>query len=69
MTDKELLYQLLEREVKNIIELAAPQFKMFSGTASNFLISLIDPYVDAFLSPADGSLNKRSSWGIFKARN
>jgi hypothetical protein len=69
MTDKELLYQMLDREVKNIIDIAAPQFRMFSGTATNYIISLIDPYVDAFLSPADGSLNKRGGRSILKTRN
>jgi hypothetical protein len=66
MTDKELLYQMLQREVGNLIEIAAPQFKMFSNFASNYVIELIDPYVNAFLSPDDGSLNQKAAGAFLK---
>lgn len=49
MTDKELFYQVLNREVTNIISAYLPQFKMFSGTISNYIFKFIDPYIDAFL--------------------
>jgi hypothetical protein len=66
MTDKEILYQMLQREVNSLIEAALPQFKMFSGTATNYIIDLIDPYVSAFLSPDDGSLNKKAAGEFLK---
>jgi hypothetical protein len=66
MTDKELLYQMLEREISDIIGGAAPQFRMFSGVATNYLINLIDPYVSAFLSPDDGKLNKEAASEFLK---
>jgi hypothetical protein len=66
MTDKELLYQMLQREIADIVNTAAPQFRMFSGMASNYLIELIDPYVDAFLSPDDGKLNKSAAGEFLK---
>jgi hypothetical protein len=66
MTDKELLYQMLQREVGNLIEATAPQFKMFSGMASNYVIELIDPYVNAFLSPDDGTLNQKAAGAFLK---
>jgi hypothetical protein len=66
MTDKELLYQMLQREVGNIIEIAAPQFKMFTNFASNYVIELIDPYVSAFLSPDDGTLNQKAAGAFLK---
>jgi hypothetical protein len=66
MTDKELLYQMLQREVGNLIEVAAPQFKVFSNFASNYVIELIDPYVNAFLSPDDGSLNQKAAGAFLK---
>jgi DNA-directed RNA polymerase specialized sigma24 family protein len=66
MTDKELLHQMLQREVINLIESAAPQFRMFSGIASDYVFNLIEPYVDAFLSPDDGSLNKKAASAYLK---
>jgi hypothetical protein len=66
MTDKELLRQMLQREIVNLVENAAPQFKMFSGVAANFVFEYIEPYVDAFLSPDDGALNKRAAGAFLK---
>jgi hypothetical protein len=66
MTDKELLKQMLQREIVNLVENAAPQFKMFSGMAANFVFDYIEPYVDAFLSPDDGALNKRAAGAFLK---
>jgi hypothetical protein len=66
MTDKELLYQMLQREINDLITSAAPQFRMFSGVASNYLIELIDPYVNAFLSPDTGKLNKSAAGEFLK---
>jgi hypothetical protein len=66
MTDKELLRQMLQREIVNLVESAAPQFKMFSGVAANFVFEYIEPYVDAFLSPDDGALNKRAAGAFLK---
>jgi hypothetical protein len=66
MTDKEILYQMLQREVNSLINAVLPQFKMFSGTATNYIIDIIDPYVSAFLSPDDGSLNKKAAGEFLK---
>jgi hypothetical protein len=66
MTDKELLRQMLQREIVNLVENAAPQFRMFSGVAANFVFDYIEPYVDAFLSPDDGALNKRAAGAFLK---
>jgi ABC-type transporter MlaC component len=66
MTDKELLKQMMSREIANLIESAAPQFKMFTPMASNYIFQYIEPYVDAFLSPDDGSLNKKAAGSFLK---
>ena len=47
MSDKEILYQMLSREIDNILS-RNPMFRMFSGPISNWVISIVDPYVDAF---------------------
>jgi hypothetical protein len=66
MSDKELLKQMLQREIVNLVETAAPQFKMFSGVAANFVYEYIEPYVNAFLSPDDGALNKKAASAFLK---
>jgi hypothetical protein len=66
MTDKEILYQMLQREINSLLESAAPQFKIFSGAATKYIIDLVDPYVSAFLSPDDGSLNEKAASEFLK---
>jgi hypothetical protein len=66
MTDKELLEQMLQREITNLIETTVPQFRMFSGVASQYVLNFIEPYVDAFLSPDDGTLNKKAAGAFLK---
>lgn len=66
MSDKDLLKQMLQREIVNLVEVAAPQFRMFSGMAANYVFEFIEPYVDAFLSPDDGSLNKKAASAYLK---
>lgn len=38
---------MLSREIENMLS-SNPMFKMFSGPIANWVISYIDPYVDAF---------------------
>jgi ABC-type transporter MlaC component len=66
MSDKDLLYQMLEREISNLLNIAAPQFRMFSGSVSKYVIQLVDPYVDAFLSPDDNTLNSKAVGAYLK---
>ena len=60
MNEKELLYQVINREVSNLLGAFNPAFRMFSSTVSSYLINLIDPYVDAFINP-DGNINTRAA--------
>ena len=47
MDDKKILYQMLSREIENMLS-SNPMFKMFSGPITNWIISFVDPYVNAF---------------------
>jgi hypothetical protein len=66
MSDKELIKQMLQREIVNLVETAAPQFKMFSGMAAEFVYDYFEPYIDAFLSPDSGTLNKKAAGAFLK---
>lgn len=48
MTEKEILYQIIEREISNILGAINPSFRIFSDSLTSFAINFIDPYVDAF---------------------
>lgn len=50
MSEKELLYQIITREVENILGSVNPAFRMFNNVAVNYIVNLIDPYVDAFIA-------------------
>ena len=55
MSDKELLYQIVNREVSNILSGINPAFRVFSQSISNYLIEIVDSYVDAFTND-DGKI-------------
>lgn len=46
--DKEILYNMISREVYNLIGNISPALRVFSDVISKYLIMYIDPYVDAF---------------------
>jgi hypothetical protein len=61
MTERELLYQMLSREVNNILGGINPAFRMFSDMATNYIINIIDPYVSAFISNGNNLNSKAAS--------
>lgn len=61
MTDKELLYQMMNRSISNALGNINPTFKMFSSTLTKYAINFIDPYVDAFMSPDSGEINTKAA--------
>lgn len=64
-TEKELLQQVLNREISNMLSNINPAFRMFSSTITNYLMNFIDPYVDAFTN-SDGELNTKAASGFIK---
>ena len=55
-SDKEVLYNMLNREIQNLVS-GVPMLGMFGGLISNYVIKLIDPYVNAFMEQGGKSLN------------
>lgn len=51
--DKVILYNMLSREVDNIISGINPALGVFSNTITNYIIKYIDPYVDMFFMGTD----------------
>jgi hypothetical protein len=64
-SEKDILQQVLNREVSNILTNINPAFRMFSSTITNYLMNFIEPYVDAFTN-SDGELNTKAAGGFVK---
>lgn len=65
MSEKELLYQVLNREISNFLSSINPAFRMFSTTVTSYIMNFIDPYIDAFTNN-DGELNTRAAKGFIQ---
>lgn len=53
MTEKEILYQYLSREIDNIIANLIPGLSMFANPVKKYVFNYIDPYVDLFFMGGD----------------
>ena len=53
MDDKTLFYQVLKREIDNLVGELSPSLRIFSNSISNYVIKTIDPYIDAFMFGTD----------------
>ena len=49
ISDKDILYSMLEREVNNLLQ-GVPIFSAFGSTINSYIIKWIDPYVSAFIN-------------------
>ena len=57
MTDKELLAQVIQRSIDNVLNAVNPTFRMFSPTLTNYAMSFLDPYINAFMNPGTEIIN------------
>lgn len=64
--DKELLAQILGREIDNILGRVSPAFRMFTPTVTGAVMNFIDPYIDAFMSPDEKTINTKAATGYLK---
>lgn len=55
-TEISLFYQMLDREIDNLITSLAPQLSSFSGIAKQKVHGYVDPYVQCFLG-SDGKVD------------
>lgn len=58
MSDKEIFYQVLFREVDNLLaNFNSPLVSVFSEPVKNYLQRFLEPYVNAFIEPPKNELN------------
>jgi hypothetical protein len=50
-SDKDILFQMLNREVDNILMNFGPFGNLAAGPVKKYLFEMVSPYVDAFLNP------------------
>lgn len=46
-TDKEILFNIIGREIDNVMRVN-PAISMFSGTVKRYVFNFLDPYVELF---------------------
>lgn len=60
MDEKQLLYQIISREIGNLLGSINPSFKFFAPMIMNYLEQLTSQYLDKFISPDDDKLNAKA---------
>lgn len=65
MSEKELLYQVLNREISNVLGSINPAFKMFSPSATKYVMTLFNDYIDAFIG-VDNKINTEAASEFMK---
>ena len=65
MSEKELLYQVLNREISNVLGSINPAFKMFSPSATKYIMTLFNDYIDAFIG-VDNKINTEAASEFMK---
>lgn len=53
MSDIDILYQFIRREIDNLIECYCPALNFISSGIKNYVINAIDPYVKLFYMGTD----------------
>ncbi len=65
MTDRELIYQVLQREITELLGMVNPNFTVFSNMVTKYVANFIDPYITAFTN-SNGTLNTKAAEGFLK---
>ena len=65
MSEKELLYQVLNREVANVLSSVSPAFKMFSPSVTKYIMTMFNDYIDAFIG-IDNKINTEAAGEFVK---
>jgi predicted component of type VI protein secretion system len=66
MTERELLEQLINRNINNILNQFSPGLRMFSGTLTNYAMEFLDPYLAAFTNNGTNNLNTKAATQFMK---
>jgi cell division septum initiation protein DivIVA len=66
ISEKEILHQMLGREIDNLLRSFNPMLGMFSGTAKQYVFDFLDPYIDAFVSPQTNKINTEAAGEFIK---
>jgi hypothetical protein len=63
MSEKDIFYQFLGREIDNMIAVYVPSLNLLSGAIKNYIFNIINPYVDLFFigGTDSGKLNVRAA--------
>jgi hypothetical protein len=66
MTDEEILYQMIERNINQALTMLNPSLRMFSGTMTKYTMEILDPYIKGFMNNDTGHLNSKAATAFIK---
>lgn len=64
--EKDILYQMLSREIDNFLLGFGPLANVFSSSIKSYIFNFIDPYVNAFLFPNSDKINTKAASSFIK---
>lgn len=68
-TSKEILHNMIRREVHNLT-VGIPMISVFENLIANYIISAVDPYINAFTGEDQQvNVNQLSSYAEYEVKN
>jgi hypothetical protein len=66
MSERELIQQMINRSINNALMNVNPGLRMFSGTMTKYAMEFLDPYIEGFMNPDTGHINKVAATAFMK---
>jgi hypothetical protein len=67
MSDKEIFYQILFREIDNLLaNFKNPLVNVFSDPVKRYIQTFLEPYVEAFIEPPNNEINSEMASEFLK---
>lgn len=66
MDERELLKQMIQRNINNALNAINPGLRMFSGTLTSYAMEYLEPYISGFMNPDTEHINTKAATAFLK---
>jgi predicted component of type VI protein secretion system len=66
MDERELLRQMVQRNINNMLNSINPGLRMFSGSLTNYAMEFLEPYISGFTNPSTQHINTKAATAFLK---
>jgi hypothetical protein len=66
MDERELLRQMIQRNINNVLNSFSPGLRMFSGNLTNYTMEFLEPYISGFTNPSTQHINTKAATAFLK---